>query len=356
MHKINTLSITFLVTGTTIGAGVLALPIISGECGYIVSAIVAIITWAIMVFTGYILVDEYIAMGKKASMGAIYTKAVGSRLIIAIEIVYVVLFGALLTAYLSGIVGILSEVFGVSDRRLLGSIVWIVLLGIVSFGPRHVIRSNTLLVMTMLILFSILIIFCYNHSSSNLLFAYSPKFDSQLIAVFFGSFGFHGSIPAFCSSLNMDAKKSKRAIFFGTFIALIIYLMFIGTVLSCLPINGEFGSMKSAIKSGDPIIVALGQRFNNATMFKYCSIILSMLAIITSFIGVVTGLGQFVSDKFNKISVNLGRALAMLLPAIGFFWLTSIFVKAVALVGIGCGILFVVLPFLIYMREPFLKK
>lgn len=344
-NQISTFSITLLVSGTTIGAGVLALPLVAGQAGFVPSVFVAVLAWAAMLFSAYVMVGAYLGFHSNASLGAIYGRILGAKGMLFVEGTYVFLFGALLTAYLSGLSSIITslELLPLGPVST-GFLIWCIFAMSMCLELRRMLDGNKWLVFVMLSLFGLLIGFCVPSFDVTRLRYTDGTFLARLLPVFFGSFGFHGSIPAFCKGLNGDQFKVKKALFWGTFLALLLYLVFMGTTLACLPLHGAQGSLDAAIKGGAPVIVVLGQRFANERFFHFLGVGLSLLAIATSFLGVTAGVGQFVHDRFPSLSLRSGRLLALLLPAVGFFCLKTIFLNAVVWVGVGCGILFGIFP------------
>ena len=101
-----------LVTGTSIGAGMLALPVISSLGGFFPSIVVYFVSWAIMSATGLLFLEISIDMTKDANIISMADKYLGNAGKIFSWIVYLFLFYCLSIAYISGGAALIKSIVG----------------------------------------------------------------------------------------------------------------------------------------------------------------------------------------------------------------------------------------------------
>ncbi len=346
----NLISVTLMVAGTTIGGGILALPLIAGEAGFLPSVCVCLLAWLMMAASGWLMADEYLDANGKNALGVLYQKALGPLGKHLFVLLYFGLFGCLLTAYLSGITGVFAASTGLPSRIMV-LLVWSVLAVLVFGGIRRLFAGNNFLVLLMLLAFFILLFSCLRHVVLERFQTTNWTFFTRLFPVFLGSFGFHGSIPVFCQQLKGHRPSVFKAIFGGTSIACLLYLLFLSGTLGCLPQKGEIASIEFALKNDLPVTIALGQLFGRQHFFNFLGNLISVLAIVTSFFGVAEGFAQFLHDECSKISVQRGRYLALAFPLLGFFLGQNVFIRGLIWMGVGCGVLFGIIPSWIWIKR-----
>lgn len=349
-----TLGTALLVSGTMIGAGMLAMPLTSAGIGFTATTILLISIWAILTYTALLFVEVYQTVPADAGIGTLAARYYGSAgRFIATAVMFIFLY-ALLSAYVTGGGGILSgylPTMGDKDTHLTLSIVIFALFfgSFVVAGTTFVDGFNRFLFYTMLIALGfVLILMTPKISIGNLS---AMPLDKALILsacpVFFTSFGFHGSIPSFNKYLNGDVKALRWAILTGTSVTLIGYIVWqLGThgVLS----QNEF----SAILKNNPNLGGLIQAVEVITGSSSIALVVkvfSALALITSFLGVALGLFETIEDMLqNGLNYKANRlvlgVLTFVPPLLFALFYPDGFVKALGYAGQMFVFFAVVLP------------
>ena len=119
------------------------------------------------------------------------------------------------------------------------------------------------------------------------------------------SFGFHGNVPSLVKYYNRDAQRVMRAIFIGTSLALVIYILWQLAIQGNLP-RTEFAPVIE--KGGD--VSALLEALHKYIETDYIAIILNFfayMAIASSFLGVTLGLFDYIADLLKFDDSFLGR-------------------------------------------------
>ncbi len=77
-YENRTLGSVFIVAGTTIGAGMLAMPIAAAGNGFLVSLAMLLVLWALMCYTALLLVEVYQHESHETGIGSVAQRYLGS--------------------------------------------------------------------------------------------------------------------------------------------------------------------------------------------------------------------------------------------------------------------------------------
>ena len=108
-QKGSTLGGILLISGSCIGAGMLALPIITGLGGFFSSIITLFICWIFMTFTGLLLLEINSWFTQRSNLVSMAGNSYGFAGRIISWILYLFLFFSLIVAYISGCGNIISS-------------------------------------------------------------------------------------------------------------------------------------------------------------------------------------------------------------------------------------------------------
>ncbi len=343
---------TLLISGTTIGAGMLALPMISAQLGFTKSVIALSILWLYMVVAALITVE--ISEGKGQSIAAIAKKRLGPWAKHLAGISLLVLFWSLLAAYISGGSSILHQ--EMKWNSSVSAIVYTIVFGLcVAACTKMVDYTNRLLFMIKIVVFSVMIFGLIPFIQFSYLT--DPKMSStltllQAIPIFFTSFGFHGSLPSLIGYLHGNKKNLYLTIILGSLIPLIVYILWQAVAL---------GVLGSSFKASGDVGLFISQ-LTKATGRPYFSILadtFAFLAIATSFLGVALGLFDYISEWFakevgdqktlgGKVKVAL---ITFTIPLVFSVFYPTGFVFALGFAAISLSLLAVVLPSMIGLLQ-----
>ena len=167
-------------------------------------------------------------------------------------------------------------------------------------GTRVVDYTNRFLALGFMITFLGLVISILPHANLTLLVesqGSNPLHQLPWYAatVVFGSFAYMIVIPSVRDYLQSDAKKIKQAIFVGSLLPLLLYLLWVGLILAVIPPNGAV-SLRELSTNGDAgtaLTIALQTLTNNEGLV-WCIRGFAFFAMATSFIGVALGLRSII--------------------------------------------------------------
>ncbi|XP_078445213.1 tryptophan/tyrosine permease isoform X2 [Wolffia australiana] len=345
----------FLVAGTTVGAGILAIPAVTLEAGFLASAITCILCWMYMVLTGLLIAEVNVNTMCELGSGGVSLVSMARRTLgkFGVQVAcgsYIFIHYALLVAYVARTSDILMDIFSIPLWE--GAILFSAVFGsICYFGSQRFIGAvNGILIFGIVASFTGLL----GTAGGNL------KLDSLLEANFAAvppsipiialSFVYQNVVPVLCTNLEGDLSKVRTSIIFGTAIPLILFLVWDAVILGSIP----------HVPNADIISDPLEYLRSNSGMVGPIIQVFSLLAIATSYIGFVLGLSDFLSDLLNLPSGQskpLPYALTLIPPLILSLLDPEIFFKALDFAGTyGVLVLFGVLPAAMSWSERYLDE
>ncbi len=222
---------TLIIAGTTIGAGMLALPLASAGIGFSTSLIIMLFLWALMAYTALMMVELHQHADSQATLHTLALQILGKRGKWLASLSMLFLFYSLCAAYIAGggtqFGQRIQQWTGLDISGQSGTVIFTLLVAaVVVVGTATVDKVNRLLFTLKLVaMASVLLFLAPNVTQSYLL---SMPMEQGLIVaaipVIFTSFGFHGSIPAIVRYLDGDTTSLRKAIIIGSAIPLIIYI------------------------------------------------------------------------------------------------------------------------------------
>jgi tyrosine-specific transport protein len=358
------LGATFLVAGTCIGGGMLALPVATGAMGFFPSLFLMLVGWGFMTLTALFLTEVNLWMEEGAHIITMASRLLGPIGKATAWVLYLFIGYASLVAYTAGC----GDLITAAARSTLGweiSQTWSFVLFICIFGfilyLGNVIlgRINTILMSGLIIAYILLIALGVNHTQWRHLLRMSWGDSLIAIPLLLTIFSFQTIVPSLTLYLKQDAKALRLSIILGTTGALIVYLLWEWLVLGSVIYDGDQG-LAAALAQGKPATQFLG----SAVGSKYIGALadfFAFFALVTSFLGIALGLFDFLSDGLKIKRKGWGNILLGLLVALPtlFFALRfeNIFLKALdATGGIGDAILNGMIPALMLWIGRYHKK
>lgn len=302
-----------MIAGTTIGAGMLAMPLTSAGIGFGMTLVLLVGLWALLTYTGLLFMEVYQTAPTQdvgvATLAEQYF-GLGGRLLATLSLL--ILLYALLAAYITGGGSLLSGVlpdFGERTQQI-GILLFTLILGaFVVVGIRGVDGLTRLLFIGKIIAFVFVLLMMLPKSQLENLTA--VPLDNLLIVsaipVFFTSFGFHVIMGSINHYLDSDMRKIRIAIFIGTLIPLIAYILWQLATHGVLS-QGEFISLLQQDPTLNGLVNATSQ-ITGSTLLGEMVRIFSALALITSFLGVAMGIFEGVGDLLKRVNLPSNRLI-----------------------------------------------
>lgn len=354
-----------LISGTSIGAGMLALPVSTAAYGFFPSVALFVICWAFMTLSGLLLLEVNLWLKPGANIISMADATLGVTGKIIAWLTYTLLFYSLMAAYVSGMGNLIQAIV---DSTLhwhihqgVGALFLIVLVGYaVYFGTSSVDYLNRLFFSCKVLTYIAVVIFLMPHVQLPQLRFTSVHHMWLALPIIVTSFGFQNVIPSLRVYLQDDIRKLRLAILIGSSIPLVVYIIWQFAIVGVVPNSGQEGLL-SILASGQPA-TGLATAIDHILHYRWVATLFkafTFFAIITSFTGVSFSLFDFVMDSF-RIKKNMrGRFLALVitfLPSLVFAYLyPNGFILALGYAGIFVAILLGILPALMSWRGRCVK-
>lgn len=340
---------TLIIAGTTIGAGMLALPLASAGIGFTTSLIIMLSLWALMAFTALLMLELHQYAESSATLHTLAKQILGQKGKWVASFAMLFLFYSLCAAYIAGggaqFGDRLSQWFELDISGPTATVIFTLIVTlVVTIGTGTVDKVNRVLFALKLVaMVAVLSFLAPNVTESYLL---SMPIEQGLIVaaipVIFTSFGFHGSIPAIVNYLDGDTSSLRKAVIVGSTIPF-SYLHFLAN-------RYLRRSKQDALIENGGLSALIGQLSQTVHKSNLSSIVgvFADLALLTSFLGVSLGLFEFLGDTIKGKSEKPNRLLAAVItftPPLGFaLFYPQGFIMALGYAAIALAILAIFLP------------
>ena len=338
---------TLLIAGTSIGVGMLALPVATATGGFIPAFVLSIFCWLFMVSTALLIVEVCTWMPKEANFITISRKLLGPRGAAVCWGLYLFLFYCLMTAHTAAGGDALFELFGQAIPRGLSTLLYVLLFApIIYLGTQSVDRLNTGLMTGVVITYLLFVFVAAPHV--NFSFLAHSEWGSiwSSLSVIFVMFGFQNVVPTLYNYMEQDHRKLRKAIWIGSSIPLALYLLWELLILGTVPL----AALNHALHEGQTAAIALQHTVQKGVVSLIASFF-ALFAMSTSFAGIALAFFDFFADGLKWEKRGMKRLILILLvffvPLLFVFLNPGIFIKALQLGGgIGAILLFGILPVL----------
>ena len=276
-------------------------------------------------------------------------------------ITYLGLLYALMSAYIAGGSGVIQSLFHLIKINLsdwLGALIFTFLLAMVVWrGINSVDKTNRGLMSVKFIAFFCLILLISPHIHWPQLKTGHVKYLYGAITVVITSFGFAGSVPTFCRYLQYNMRSIRIAIWTGSSITLIAYLIWDATVQGTISAQ-TLTHMAFTGNTTEDLTQGLSTIIQSHWVASFAHLFTS-ICMFTSFIGVALGLSDFLADglKLKKTdNKKLVYGVTFIPPLLVTLFYPKIFITALSYAGIFCLILLMLLPALMAWYGRYRRK
>jgi len=338
-----------IVAGTSVGAGMLGLPVVTGGAGFFPSLVILVASWAFMTATGLMFIELLLWEKSDANLLRLAYRTMGNNGRRFVWGWYLFLFYSLTVAYVVGGGNMIADSVGSSlPLSSCVTIFCLVFIAIIAAGRHWVAGVNRWLMAALLLSYiGFLAIGAHLVQGQHLMRMDWAKAAFGL-PIAFTSFGFQGTLPTLARWVHYDAVILRKSVVRGTLIALAIYIVWQWLVLGIVPEEGTHG-LAATLAEGRDAVHPL-QYFTQHPFLCAVARLFAFAALATSFLGVGVGLVDFLADGLKRdVRKAQDRALllvvAFLPPILAAFIYPDIFLAALGVAGgFGCAVLLGVLP------------
>jgi tyrosine-specific transport protein len=348
-----------LIVGTSLGGGMLALPISNAELGFVHSSLLLIICWLIMTLGALLILEVNLRLPKGSNMVSMAASTLGTPGKIAAWVSYLFLLYTLLSSYIAGGSDVFNHFLKVAHINLPAGVsitLFTIFFGaIVYSGIRSVDYVNRGLMFGKLGVYLLLVLLISPHVSLQNLTAQGNWHITGALMILIASFGFASIVPSLRSYFDDDIQSLRKVIIYGSLIPLVCYILWDLAIMGVIASQGEHGlySLITSQHSTTDLTIALQQAVNSSWISGFFGFFTS-ICMLTAFLGVSLGLFDFLADGLNLEKSGIqGKTLFGLTfvpPMAIVLFNPGIYIKAFSFAGIFCVILLLLLPTLMAWR------
>lgn len=339
-----------LVAGTSIGGGMLALPVATSLGGFLPAVIIYFLCWAFMASTGLLFLEVSTWMKGESNIVSMAQATLGIPGKWMAWIVYLFLFYCLTLAYVVGCGNLVSQLLPHYVSSHYGPLIFVLLFGPFVYAGAHVIgRFNVLLMLGLALFYLIFVVLGIPHVNVAHLTYRDWSLSLLGLPIAFTAFAYQGIIPTLVTYMHHDIRQTRLAILWGSFIPLLTYIIWQWLIQGIVPTFGE-GGLVQTLQNGDNAVIPLKSFLDNPAVYIIGQFF-AFFALVTSFFGVTLGLLDFLADglQIKKEAKNkFLLCLAIFIPPLTIAYShPHIFLEALDYAGgYGCALLLGLLPIL----------
>jgi len=342
-----------LIVGTSIGGGMLALPVSTAEVGFTNSLIFLVLCWLVMTAGALLVLEVNLRLPRGSNMITMAQSTLGLPGQIIAWITYLCLLYTLLAAYISGGSDVLNALLSKGNINLpfwLTAFLFTGLFGFVVYqGIRSVDIVNRGLMFGKLGVYILLVIIISPHVSLPKLQGGSSCAFTGMLMVLVTSFGFASIVPSLRDYFEDDVRSLRRVILYGSLIPLLCYIIWDAVIMGVISRDGDYGllALMNSAHATSGLTDSLNKVIQNQWIHGFFSFFTS-ICMLTAFLGVSLGLFDFLADglKLKKTGVQGQSTLALTFipPLLVVLFYPGVYLHALSYAGVCCVLLLLLLP------------
>jgi tyrosine-specific transport protein len=318
-----------LISGTCIGAGMLALPVVTGASGFWPFMGINTLCWLFMLATGLLFLEATLWMHEGANVLSMAERFLGPIGKWAGGASFLFLYYCLMVSYISGVTPLLSWDVSYSTACAFAGVFFGLL---ILWGTKAVDRINWLLMIGAIISFVLLVILGSSQVNALLLARADWRFFLIAAPTLFSAYGYHNIIPTLTFYSDRNRSKMRKAILFGTLLPFIVYSVWEWLIIGSMPLE----TIQEASDAGVPITYAL-QHLTGHPWISTLGSFFGVFALVTSLLGVALSMVDFLGDGLKMKRAGWHRLVLTLLtfipPTIFAAYNPGIFLIAIGVAG-----------------------
>jgi tyrosine-specific transport protein len=341
-----------LIIGTSIGGGMLALPVATAAGGFYYSVLAFIFCWFIMTAGAFLILEVLQPLPQGSNMISLARHYLGKPGEMVVWLFYLALLYSLVGAYISGGTDVLNNALQQFNIQLPLSMVSAIYTLTFSFiiykGIHWVDYVNRVLMFGKLGTYLILVLIVapfvkFLHLNSGSLKGLLPN-----LSILITSFGFASIVPSLRDYWRNDIGALKKIIFWGSLTPLICYLIWNLVIMGSVG-QDALNALVSSAHATSGVGKALLEKTSSESILGLFDFF-SCICMLTAFLSVSLGLYDFLADgfKMKKSGLQGKTVLAMtFLPPLALVIVNpGIYLSALNYAGSFCIILLLFIPVL----------
>ncbi len=354
-----------LIIGTSIGGGMLALPMVTAEGGFPYSTLFLFGSWLVMMLASFLVLEVNLWLPENTNLVSMARATLGKFGQGLTWLTYLLLLYALLAAYIAGgsdILGSLAKSVGLQLPFWMKECLFVAILGtVVYIGIRSVDYVNRGLMSLKFLAYALLILLLFPHIHLPNLMHEDGKYLFTTVSIMITSYGYATVIPSLRTYYKSDVKKLRLMVFIGSLIPLFCYILWDLVVLGVLPLQGAQGLLKvMAAGNTNTALTASLHHYVGSSLIYSLWRGFTTVCVATSFLGVSLCLSDFLADGLRLPKRGRSKAFIFLTtflpPLLIVFFFPGAFIRALNYAGILCAVLLILLPAVMAWRGRYQLK
>lgn len=355
-HRPGVFGGTMIIAGTSIGAGMLALPTISAGMWFGWSLAVMLLAWLVMLLSSQALLEVNLHFEPGASFHTLVRETLGPGWSVINGAAVAFVLYILVYAYVSGGGSIMRHtllaVLGYEPSKLASGLSFALLLAACVWWSTWIVdRLSVIMMGGMVVSFILSMSGMLSDIRADVLFDAGGEGGSALfvwgaLSTYLTSFCFHASVPSLVKYFGRRPADINRCLMGGTGIALVCYLLWIVACDGTIP-RAEFRDVIAAGGNVGDLVRAAGSNLNSGFILRMLEAF-SALAVATSFLGAGLGLFDYIADLCRFDDTRAGRTKTTLVtfgpPTVGGLLWPDGFLLAIGWAGLAATVWSVVVP------------
>lgn len=342
-----------LIVGTSIGAGMLALPIANAATGFWESSLYLLACWAIMTVGALFILEVTLYLPPGNHMLSMARETLGKPGLFVAWLSYLFLLYTLLCAYISGGADVFASLADYATIHLSlwqASLVFTALFGFIVYqGIHSVDLVNRGLMFGKLGIYVLLIFLIAPHTSVQQFTQGDYRNITTTVMILITSFGFAIIVPNLRAYFDHDIKKLRQVVLIGSLIPLICYIAWDAVIIGSLS-NQSTHPLASLMQDARPtssLALMLANKIHSSLINSLFNTFTS-ICMLTAFLGVSLCLMSFLADglKYRQQGLEglILLALTFVPPLILVMFYPNAYLYALNYAGFFCVILLLLLP------------
>lgn len=348
-----------LIVGTSIGGGMLALPVATAQAGFIDSSLFIILCWLVMTTGALLVLEVNRRLPVGSNMISMAKSTLGQPGKYLAWVTYLFFLYTLLSAYISGGSDVFSSLLASAHINLptwMTTVMFTSLFGLIVYsGIQTVDFVNRGLMFGKLGIYLLLVLLIAPHVSTAKLSGGHLNAISGSLMILITSFGFASIVPSLRSYFDDDVKTLRKVIIIGSLIPLICYIAWDAVIMGVVQRDGNDGlvALANSEHTTSGLTHALQIAINSSVISGFFAFFTS-ICMLTAFLGVSLGLFDFIADGLNLdkkgVQGKINLSLTFIPPLAIVLLQPGIYLQALKYAGVCCVILLLLLPAIMAWR------
>lgn len=342
-----------LIVGTSIGGGMLALPVANAATGFWSSSLFLLLCWCVMTLGAFFILEVNLYLPSGKNMVSMASATLGMPGLFVAWLSYLFLLYTLLSAYISGgtdVLGGLLSYIHIRPHPGILSVLFTLIFGLIVYGGiRHVDMLNRGLMFAKLGVYFILIVLISPFIQPHHFEGGHVRYITGSVMILITSFGFAIIVPNLREYFDDNIQALKKVVMIGSLIPLFCYIAWDAAIMGTLSSSGDHGliALRNDDHATSSLAMLLSSTVNNTLISSFFNFFTS-ICMLTAFLGVSLCLMSFLGDGLKMSQQGRqGFGLFMLTfipPLLIVLYYPGAYIQALNYAGFFCVILLLLLP------------